>query len=209
MTRRGLVLALAFLAGLLPYLHIFAYHLSRGRTVQDIVVNVILGGDFAGFLGLRSDPLYVLWELPRQQIGLLGLIAAAAGLAWLIWKQRNAAWLLGVAYLANAGFCLFYRVPDIPDFTLPITLILAVWAGASAGFLSQLGAGEKLEPQQPHSRVSRLSRFRAPDSSASALSSSSSDRRPVVPPPASGSGRHSQPGRRHRGAGPGAAGLSL
>ena len=136
--RRGLALVLAFLVGLLPYLHIFAYHLSRGRTVQDIVVNVILGGDFASFLGPRSDPLYVLWELPRQQIGLFGLIAAAAGLAWLIWKQRDAAWLLGVAYLANAGFCLFYRVPDIPDFTLPITLILAVWAGASAGFLSRL-----------------------------------------------------------------------
>ena len=135
LTRRSLALVIAFVAGLLPYIHIFAYHLSRGRTVQDIVLNVILGGDFAGFLGLRSDPLYVLWELPRQQIGLLGLIAVAAGLVWLFWKQRNAAWLLGVAYLANAGFCLFYRVPDIPDFTLPMTLILSVWAGASAGFL--------------------------------------------------------------------------
>jgi len=161
LTRRCLVLALAFLAGLLPYLHIFVYHLSRGRTVQDVVVNVILGGDFAGFLGLRSDPLYVLWELPRQQLGLLGLIAAAAGLAWLIWKQRNAAWLLGVAYLANAGFCLFYRVPDIPDFTLPITLILSVWAGASAGFLSQLAGRNKPGLQQPAFLGSRaISRFR-------------------------------------------------
>ena len=144
MTRRSLVLALAFLAGLLPYLHIFAYHLSRGRTVQDVVVNVILGGDFAGFLGLRSDPLYVLWELPRQQLGLLGLIAAAAGVAWLIWKERNAAWLLGLVYLANVAFCLLYRVPDIPDFTLPITLVLAVWAGASAGFLSRLRGRESI-----------------------------------------------------------------
>jgi Protein O-mannosyl-transferase TMEM260-like len=143
LTRHCLVLALAFLAGLLPYLHIFVYHLSRGRTVQDIVVNVILGGDFAGFLGLRSDLMGVLWELPRQQLGVLGLIAAAAGLVWLFWKQRNVAWLLTVAYLANAGFCLFYRVPDIPDFTLPIALILAVWAGASAGFLSQLGVGDR------------------------------------------------------------------
>jgi hypothetical protein len=152
--RRSLVLVLAFLAGLLPYLHIFAYHLSRGRTVQDIVVNVILGGDFAGFLGLRSDPMYVLWELPKQQLGLVGLIAAAAGLAWLIWKQRSAAWLLGLVYLANVAFCLSYRVPDIPDFTLPITLILAVWAGTSAGFPSLLGAGRKVEPEQPSSRVS-------------------------------------------------------
>jgi len=161
--RRGLVLMVAFLAGLLPYLHIFAYHLGRGRTVQYVVVNVILGGDFAGFIGLRPDPLYVLWELPRQQIGLLGLIAAAAGLVWLLrpraetgaWEQRHAAWLLGVACLANAGFCLFYNVPDIPDFTLPITLILSIWAGASAGFLSRLEMGEKLELPKPAFRAFR------------------------------------------------------
>lgn len=147
--RRSLVLVVAFLAGLLPYLHIFAYHLSRDRTLQYVVVNVILGGDFAGFLGLRSDPLHVLWELPMQQFGLPGLIAAAAGLVWLAWKQRHAAWLLGIACLANVGFCLFYNVPDIPDFSLPTTLILSIWAGASAGFLSQSRADKKLEHHRP------------------------------------------------------------
>lgn len=159
--RRGLALMGAFLAGLLPYLHIFAYHLSRGRTLQYVVVNIILGGDFAGFISPRSDPLYVLWELPRQQIGLLGLIAAAGGLAWLAWKQRHAAWLLGAAYVANAGFCLFYNVPDIPDFTLPIALILSIWAGALAGFLSQFKLGEKSESLKPTFRA--FSRLRGPN----------------------------------------------
>jgi hypothetical protein len=35
-------------------------------------------------------------------------------------------------------FCLFYRVPDIPDFLIPATLILAIWAGTSAGFMALL-----------------------------------------------------------------------
>ena len=133
--RYVLLLAAAFLAGLLPYLHVFIQQLRRGQTVQHVLWNVILGGDFAGFLGLRSDALRVIWELPRYEIGLLGLGLALAGLAWLAWRQRTAAWLLGVALAANWGFCLFYRVPDIEDFTLPSTLILAVLAGTSGGWI--------------------------------------------------------------------------
>lgn len=138
--RYGLLLVAAFVAGLLPYAHVFIQQLRRGRTVQHVVFNVILGGDFSGFLGLRSDPVRVLWELPRQELGVLGLVLAVAGLAWLAWRQRSAAWLLGGAWLANVVFCLFYRVPDIEDFTLPATLVLAILAGASGGWLSELGA---------------------------------------------------------------------
>jgi hypothetical protein len=157
--RSVLVLSAAFLAGLLPYLHIFVHQLSRGRTVQHIVWNVILGGDFVGFLGLRSNQLYVLWDLPRQQVGLFGLAVAAIGLVWLAWKQRSVAWLLGLSYAANVAFCLFYRVPDIPVFAIPGTLVLAVWAGASAGFLASLIA-RMARPSSPLRRVrSRVPAF--------------------------------------------------
>jgi hypothetical protein len=160
--RRGLVLAAVFLVGLLPYMHIFVYQLRRGRTVQQIIWNTILGGDFMGFLGLRSNQLYVLWDLPRQQVGLVGLAAAAVGLAWLAWKQRSAAWLLGLGYATNVLFCLFYRVPDIPVFAIPGTLILAVWAGASAGALAPLidRIGRSSTPLLEHrSRLPALTRY--------------------------------------------------
>lgn len=132
---RWLVLVLVFLAGLLPYLHLFIHQLRRGRTMYHVIFRVILGVDFSGFLGLRSDPLRILWGLPHQQVGTIGLIAAAIGLGWLIWKRRSVAWLLGGGYVATMLFCLFYRVDDIQDFVIPATLCLAIWAGASAGFL--------------------------------------------------------------------------
>jgi hypothetical protein len=138
LVRCGLLLLGAFLLGLLPYLHVFIHLLKRDRSVADIVFNVILGGDFSFFLGFRADPLRVLWELPLEQVGVLGLIAATFGLAWLLWKDRPAACLLGVGFVSTMLFCLFYRVPDIPDFLVPATLILAICAGTSAGFLALL-----------------------------------------------------------------------
>jgi hypothetical protein len=145
---RWLVLILVFLAGLLPYLHLFIHQLKRGRTMYHVIFRVILGVDFSGFLGFRSDPLRILWELPRQQVGTLGLIAAAIGLGWLIWKQRSVAWLLGGSYVATMLFCLFYRIEDIQDFMIPATLCLAIWAGASAGFL--LSGSEGLTDSPSH-----------------------------------------------------------
>lgn len=138
LVRRGMLLIGAFLVGLLPYLHIFIHELRRNRLVERIVFDVILGGDFAFFLGFRPDPIRIVWELPREQIGVAGLLLAVAGLVWLFWRQRSAAWLLLVSFLTTMAFCLFYQVPDIQDFMIPTTLILSIWAGSSAGYLELL-----------------------------------------------------------------------
>lgn len=131
------LLAVAFLAGLLPYVHVFIQQFHRGRTLRHAIYNVILGGDFAGFLGLRPDVARVAWELPRHEIGLMGLALALAGLAWLAWRRDRAAWLLGGALVTNLAFCLVYRVPDIEDFALPTTLLLCILAGTAGGWLSR------------------------------------------------------------------------
>ncbi|MFC2029134.1 DUF2723 domain-containing protein [Chloroflexota bacterium] len=138
LVQRGVLLGVVFLLGLLPYLHIFIHELRRNRTMERVVFDVILGGDFAFFLGFRPDPLRIIWGLPKDQVGLAGLVLAAGGLAWLIWRQRSAAWLLLATFLATMAFCLFYQVPDIQDFMIPTTVILAIWAGSSAGLLELL-----------------------------------------------------------------------
>jgi len=154
--RRGLSLLAAFVLGLLPYLHIFVHLLLRDVDLRNIVFDVILGGDFIGFLGLRDDPFYVRWQLPRQHLGTLGLVAATAGLLWLTRTRRRAAVLLCALYVATTLFCLFYRVPDIQDFALPGTLVLAVFAGASAGWLAPRPAAAGDAPPEQTNLARRL-----------------------------------------------------
>jgi hypothetical protein len=132
--RRSLLrLALLVGAGLLFYLYIPWRALPQGATVKDVVWKTILGAEYSIFLGWRADWLQVLWHIPRQQFGLLGLVLAAVGAGAQVAHQasrRRGVFLL-LAYACTVLFCFVYWVPDPEVFLTPCFVIIALWISAS------------------------------------------------------------------------------
>ena len=95
-------------------------------------------------LGIRADHtadrLAMWWFDARQQVGVVGLGLAAAGVV-SVWRlSRPWAVLVATAYALNALFALTYNVGDTHVFFLPGHVMTAFCAGAGVASLAR-GAG--------------------------------------------------------------------
>jgi hypothetical protein len=83
---------------------------------------------------MLDDRFGMYWFDLRQQVGLPGVVAAVAGVAFLF----RTAWRLGLlvlaAWLGNWAFAFTYNVGDTHVFYLPSHLFVALAAGCGAGW---------------------------------------------------------------------------
>jgi hypothetical protein len=98
-------------------------------------------------LGIRSshlpDRLAMFAFDARQQVGVAGLVFAAAGIA-MLWRVGRAwAWLVVLAYAANTAFAITYNVGDPHVFFLPGHYFTAFAAGAGVAGAARLAAGRR------------------------------------------------------------------
>lgn len=136
---KGLLLRLgAFLAlGFSVYLYLPLQVLFRRGALSKAVFDKFLARGFLShFLGLRSDPLRIIFWLPQEQFGYLGLLLGGAGVYALLRHKRNhplGSFLL-ITYCTTLLFSLFYREREIQVFLTPAFLILALWIGLGVAF---------------------------------------------------------------------------
>jgi len=138
---KGLLLRLgAFLAlGFSIYLYIPLWMLFRRGILSKTLFDMILGrGLLSSFLGLRSDPLRIIFWLPQEQFGYFGLLLAGTGIYALLRRKRTQplGFFLLITYCTTLLFSLFYRVLDIEVFLTPAFLILALWIGLGVAFVA-------------------------------------------------------------------------
>ncbi|RLC65062.1 MAG: hypothetical protein DRI48_07125, partial [Chloroflexi bacterium] len=135
----------AFCVGLSVYLFIPlrwpAINDGEWMTLRGFLFYVT-GGQFHAALQLDGwrDPArwLIVWRLLGQPGGWIGLALVAVGLGRLTLHQRRTLALTGVTFLAFAAYGLTYHVPDVAVFLLPAHLILAVWMGCGASYLTGL-----------------------------------------------------------------------
>jgi len=133
--RLGALLVLGFSV----YLYIPLRMLFQGKALSRTLFDKFLGRGFlASFLGLRSDPLRIIFWLPQEQFGYFGLLLGATGVYALLRRKRThpLGFFLLIAYCATLLFSLYYRVWDIHVFLTPAFLILALWIGLGVAFLA-------------------------------------------------------------------------
>lgn len=75
------------------------------------------------------------WFDLSQQFGVPGILAAVAGLIWLLWRRRRLGLLLLVLWLVNWGFAFTYNVGDTHVFYLPSHWVVALAAGCGAAWV--------------------------------------------------------------------------
>jgi len=136
---KGLLLRLgALLAlGLSIYLYIPLWVLFRRGALSKTLFDEILGSGFLStFLGLRSDPLRIIFWLAQEQFRYLGLLLGGTGVYALLRQKRThpRGFFLIIIYGTTLLFSLFYRVRDIQVFLTPAFLILALWIGLGVAF---------------------------------------------------------------------------
>jgi hypothetical protein len=141
--RLGLLVAV----GLSLYLFVLWRGLAQGMTVREVLWDTIVGARYTLFLGWSKDWWAILWRIPRQQFGVLGLATAAVGAASpaLRHTSRSKAILLLTAYGSTLLFCLIYSIPDPQVFLIPCFVICSLWIAAGAATLAQR-AGPRLAP---------------------------------------------------------------
>ena len=107
------------------------------------VIDHLLGRGFGGdmFAFLRLDR--VLWErflvvgdILRFQFGGPLLIIAGAGFAWLAWKGRKPAFLLGGVFAVMAFIVATYRAPQSVEYLMPAYIPVALCVGCAASLVS-------------------------------------------------------------------------
>ena len=103
--------------------------------------------------GLESRPAMYWFDL-RQQFGVPGVVLAAIGFFYVLWRWPRRAILLLVLYAANLAFAWTYNVGDAYIFFLPSHYAVALWAGAGTAAIAALTATHV----QSHDRRSRESR---------------------------------------------------
>lgn len=138
---RGLLLRLgAFLTlGSSIYLYIPLRVLFRRGALSKALFSKVLGGGFlSSFLGLRSDPLRLIFWLPQEQFGYLGLLLGGIGVYALLRHKRThpLGFFLLITYCTTLLFSLFYRAWDIQVFLTPAFLTLALWIGLGVAFVA-------------------------------------------------------------------------
>lgn len=141
LSNKGLLLRLgAFLTlGFSVYLYIPLWVLFQRGDLSKALFDKILGRGFlSSFLGLRPDPLRIIFRLPQEQFGYFGLLLGGTGVYALLRRKRThpLGFFLLIAYCTTLLFSLFYRVWDIHVFLTPAFLILALWIGLGVGFVA-------------------------------------------------------------------------
>jgi hypothetical protein len=84
-----------------------------------------------------DDRFAMYWFDLRQQVGMPGVLAALAGLAFLFRTSWRIGLLVAVAWIGNWTFAFTYNVGDTHVFYLPSHLFVALAAGCGAGWLWQ------------------------------------------------------------------------
>jgi hypothetical protein len=148
---RTLLISAAILgAGLLQYVFILvrsgqagAYVESRATTLTELV-GVVLGSQFRDRL-FRFDWRTVLVDrVPAvgqslwAELSMVGVVLAAVGLLWLLWRRRADAVLMLPGALAIVVFAANYAVVDAPVFLIPALFVLWIAVGIGAEQLARL-----------------------------------------------------------------------
>jgi hypothetical protein len=81
---------------------------------------------------------YALVHGPIIQVGLGGLLLAAAGLGLTGWRAKREAVALGLLFVGTTLVASAYSIPDPGAYYLPATLAVCLWAGVGAAGLLQL-----------------------------------------------------------------------
>jgi 4-amino-4-deoxy-L-arabinose transferase-like glycosyltransferase len=146
---RRLLLRLVLLmgAGLLFYLYVPLREIPQGTTLKESILNTILGTQFSILFGRPIDWLDILWRIPRQQFGYLGLALAAIGAIALAVRQasRKKGIFLLIAYFSTTLFCLVYWIPDPEVFLTPCFVITALWIATGTARVARR-VGPRLAP---------------------------------------------------------------
>lgn len=146
-------------AGLLQYAFILlrssdpgAYVESRATTLSELAAAVsgtqfrdrLFAFDWPTLLSVRGPAFLTQFLAP--ELTWAGLILAAAGASWLLWRRRAEAMLLLSAAGAVLAFALIYDVIDSAVFIIPALMILWLLAAVGAERLvrRRLGAAAPL-----------------------------------------------------------------
>ena len=145
--RRWLRPTLAGLLGFLPLLYfpLRAYSGAPGATTDlatlSGLANHVLGLGFSGDFFAYTAP-GILWERLRVMGNVLTfqfspwlLAGAGLGLAFLIWRNRPLAWLLGGSFALHLFITATYRAPQTVEYMLPAYVPLAICLGYAIGWL--------------------------------------------------------------------------
>lgn len=148
--------AVSFLLPLLLYAYLPIRWLAVNGEPMGIgrFVDWVVGGRFQDALQwsawLNDMTRYgIVGRLYLDNWGVVNLLIAGVGLAYLLWKQRVAAILLLVTWFGYSFYALNYYVPDLAVFILPGHLVIGLWwaAGITAVLhlhkLASRGAEEK------------------------------------------------------------------
>lgn len=84
---------------------------------------------------MLPDRLGMAWFDLRQQFGLPGIAAGAAGFGWLLWRRWRVGALLLSLWLADWLFAFTYNVGDTHVFYLPAHWAFALAAGCGAAWI--------------------------------------------------------------------------
>jgi len=128
-----------------PYLRV---ELASGEFVwlyqNDLpsFVALVMGSTFGGSLGLGPDCLNrlqqsIVWlvaQFPGPGLP-AGLAVGTWGAVWQLARRRADFALLGLTFLALAGFCLLYRIGDVYVLYIPAYLAFAGWLATGAAWL--------------------------------------------------------------------------
>ena len=100
--------------------------------------NILLSPGQAATSGVWAERLAMVWQLLRNQVGLVGVALAVVGLVRLAFSR---AWPLVVltllCYLAGVGFNLIYAIGDVADLFIPSYLFVSMWIGAGVAALAE------------------------------------------------------------------------
>ncbi len=168
--RRWLRPLLAALSGLIPllYLPLRAQSGAHGATPALATWNGFLdhvlargfSGDFFYFIepAVLWQRLQVMGNVLTFQFNPWLLVGMAAGLLWLVWKQRPLAVLLGGSFLLHTFITATYRAPQTVEYMLPAYIPAAVALGlaVNALFERKIGTQRFTENNQLNFRYLRL-----------------------------------------------------
>jgi hypothetical protein len=121
---------------------------SAGRVI-DHLLGKGFGGDMFAFL--RFDR--VLWErflvvgnILHFQFGAPLLLLSAVGFAWLAWRKRKLALLLGGMFVTMAFLVATYRAPQSVEYLMPAYVPLALCVGSALGWTARSASRQADKP---------------------------------------------------------------
>ena len=135
-----LLIGLLLLAGFsvnayLPIRAMQAPHVQSGdpSSIEGFVKMVFLGSSTSRAYDFSPADMWarksVLWDYPRFDFTVLGLVLAFVGVATVLRKDRPLLVLTLVPSMLTAFIIVTYKIHDIFDYFIPIHLMLGIWLG--------------------------------------------------------------------------------